>query len=209
VYTLEVLFAFVDADGRAQESSEVISLLVGREIKLSINAVDPITTTVVGAAVPFSVEVVNAGEGTVRVGDVEVRGSRSLGVTDGRRYVGSLDAGALDVVDAMLLPKAPGKAEVTVVVHYADDFNRQGTEEKTFPLEVDAAPAGGEVEPEVPAGPRNLVVRIIKGLLGLGASQPPDGGQGTRGGGNAAPPPAAGGSDAAPAVGGPASSGAP
>ena len=57
-------------------------------------------------------------------------------------------------------------------MHYQDDFNREQTLERVFPVLVEApekAPVDPEtLQPRLEEGP--LVLRILKGLLGLGAS---------------------------------------
>jgi hypothetical protein len=175
VYQLPIVFAYVDDDGQMQETSEVISLLVSRPVNLVITPITVVTETLGLAPFPFSAEITNAGDGTVKVGEVIVSGSAGLRIEDGRRFIGPLDAGALDTIDATVIPREPGRSVVTLTVNYTDDFNRPGKVEREFPVEVteanEAAPPS-EGEPR-PTG--NVVVRIIKGLLGLGASPPETG----------------------------------
>jgi hypothetical protein len=174
VYTLPLAFMYVDADGEEHDAGELITLLVARSVSISINPLDPITTTFVGTPLRFAAEIVNGGDGVAKIGDVEVVGSRSIRVEDGRRFVGQLDAGALDVIEATLVPRAPGESTVTVVVHYTDDFNQARTLEEEFALTIEDAPAMDEqpIAPESSKRSGNPIVRVIKGLLGIGASGP-------------------------------------
>jgi hypothetical protein len=174
VYVLEVQFAFADPDGVGGTSSEVISLLVSRRVSLEINPVSVVTSTIVGSEVPFGIEIVNAGDTKVVVGNAEVVAEGKVDVTDGTVFVGPVDGGSVFPVDATLVGRAPGKAKIKVVVHYTDDFGQAQTIEKPFDLLVEAEPAPppGAVVPVEDRGGGNVGLRILKGLLGLGASAP-------------------------------------
>jgi hypothetical protein len=171
VYTLDVGFSYLDAEGQAYETGEVVTLLVTRPVALQINPLTVVTTTMVGQPVPLVVEITNAGGETVRVGNAAVEAGAGVQVENGTRFIGALDAGGIDTLDATLLPQRPGEAEVRVVVTYRDDFNQEQEIEYTFDLLVEDEP---EVEmPEVDAAPvaeRGLLARVVRGLLGLGAS---------------------------------------
>ena len=173
VYTLEVGFQFVDADGEAQSASSVVSILVSRKLNLVINPVQVVTSTLTGQPMSFVVDIVNQGSSTVNLGNAEVLtdGHFALGLTT-PQYIGQLDAAGFYTLQADLVPTRAGKAEVTVRVHYQDDFNREQTLERVFPVLVEApekAPVDPEtLQPRLEEGP--LVLRILKGLLGLGAS---------------------------------------
>ncbi len=173
VYTLEVGFQFVDADGEAQSASSVVSILVSRKLNLVINPVQVVTSTLTGQPMSFVVDIVNQGSSTVNLGNAEVLtdGHFALGLTT-PQYIGQLDAAGFYTLQADLAPTRAGKAEVTVRVHYQDDFNREQTLERVFPVLVEApekAPVDPEtLQPRLEEGP--LVLRILKGLLGLGAS---------------------------------------
>lgn len=173
VYTLEVGFQFVDADGEAQSASSVVSILVSRKLNLVINPVQVVTSTLTGQPMTFVVDIVNQGGSTVNLGNAEVLadGHFALGATV-PQYIGQLDAAGFYTLQSDLLPTRAGQAEVTVRVHYQDDFNREQTLERVFPVLVEALeepPVDPEaLEPRLEEGP--LVLRILKGLLGLGAS---------------------------------------
>lgn len=170
VYVVETSFEYTDPDGRAQSASGVISLLVSRPVRLEVNPVDVVTRTVVGARVPWSVEIVNAGDATVNVGNAVVEGGRYTDVVDGTVFVGPLDAGAFFPVDATVVAKAPGQAEVTITVSYTDDFRRLQELTATFTLDVRAAPERPAVEMPETVSDTPLWLRILRGFLGLGAS---------------------------------------
>jgi hypothetical protein len=173
VHALPIEFSFVDGQGTAQASAEVISLLVGQRVDLRITPLSPVESAVTGMPVPFSVEIMNASAGSVRVGDVEIVGDDKIDVEEGVRFIGALDAGGADVIDATLVPTAVGRAVVTVRVNFQDDFNATNVVEETFAIDVTALPELGFDAPiEQPSDGGNIFVRFIRGLLGLGASPP-------------------------------------
>lgn len=175
VYTLDLGFSFADADGRIQAASDVVTLLVSRRAMLEITPLEPITDTVVGQPVPFAVEIINAGTAAVNVGAVELEGDGSLRVEAAPRFIGALDPGAADVVDAQVVPeRADDDARLTVRVRYLDDFNQERSVERAIAFRVADAPepVAEDGAEEASAGRRPLLLRILRGLLGLGASQP-------------------------------------
>ena len=173
VYVLDVGFEFSDPEGRARGSSAAVTLLVARAVRLQVNAIDVVTRTVVGQGQLFGVELVNAGDASVSVGNIEVHGGAAIDVADGTTFVGTLDAGGFFPLDATLTGRRAGRATVTVVVSYVDDFGRERTLERAFPFEVDPAPDGALETPAPPsASSASLVWRVLRGLLGLGASAP-------------------------------------
>lgn len=175
VYVLEVALSYDDADGQSRTGTEVVTLLVTRRVDLEISALEVITDTVVGQPVPFAVELINAGTATVNVGTVRVVGGRYMDVLADPRFIGPLDASAADVIEAQLTPRGAGEAVVTVEVDYLDDFNQQQTFEQEFVFQV-AAEAAPDVsideDEQPPVRSRSLIVRVLRGLFGFGASDP-------------------------------------
>jgi hypothetical protein len=174
VYTLVLGLEYVDADGRERVDNQQVTLLVSRRVDIQIRQIDPVTMTLVGETFDFEVEVTNAGGHDVTVPRVEVDPGRYMDVERGEIFVGPLGPGDLDVLDAALTPKAPTEAaKVTVVVHYIDDFNRDQTIEEIFHFQVDELPElpveDGEMS-EVQSS--SIAMRVVKGLFGLGASEP-------------------------------------
>lgn len=176
VYVLDVGLSYRDADGNPLVSNEVVTLLVSQRVSLQLNPLDVVTSTVVGQSLPIAFELINAGTSTVNVGNVEIVGDRYLRAEDNLRYVGALDTGDADLVEATLVPLAPTEdAEVRVLVHYTDDFSREQVYEESVAIEILEAPERPALDPEAEAGPpcdeRPWVLRVLRGLFGLGASQ--------------------------------------
>jgi hypothetical protein len=172
VYALDVAMSYDDAEGKTLQSSEIVTLLLSRPAQLQFSAVNVMTSTVVGQSVPFAVEIINGSANTLNVSQVTVEGDRWMGVTGGSRYVGPLDDGGSDVIEAVLDPKAPGTATVTVIVAYVDDFNQTQEVRESYEFEVAEAPPEVEGADEPPPPTRSLFARVLRGLFGLGASPP-------------------------------------
>ncbi len=174
VYTLGIGLQYVDCDGRERSETQQVALLVSREVEIQLRAIDAVTRTAVGEPFDFEIEVTNAGSHEVTIPSVVADPGRYMSIERGEIFVGPLGSGDLDVLDAVLTPKAPTRdAVVTVRVEYIDDFNRRQTVEEEYHFEIADEPQRSEVEERVPeAAPTNLAVRIVKGLLGLGASNP-------------------------------------
>lgn len=169
-YTLDVSFNYVDANGEALSNTEVISLLVSRRVALGITAMNPVTNTLAGEPLLFPIEVLNQGGDTVNVTEVSVTGAANASVANGSRFVGQLDSGASDTVEAEITADEAGEAELLVTVRYLDDLNNEQVITKTLTLAVDEAPAMPDGAERPPSEEGNLFLRLIKGFLGLGAS---------------------------------------
>jgi hypothetical protein len=183
VYVLDVAFDFVDADGQPLQAAEVVTLLVSRPVELRINPLDVVTSTVEGVPIDLAAEIVNAGGATVNVTNAEIVAERMyFEVEDGVRFIGALDKGGIDVIDARLVPSLPPgleedevKAEAKIVVYYFDDFNREQSVERVFEFTILAAATpepGAEPDDEEAVEEGSLFWRILKGLFGLGAAAP-------------------------------------
>jgi hypothetical protein len=97
-----------------------------------------------------------------------------MSVERGEIFVGALGPGDLDVLDAVVTPKAQtDSASLRVVVYYTDDFNREQTVEETFNFAVEEIVVEQDDEAAIAEpGDASLAGRVLKGLFGLGASAP-------------------------------------
>lgn len=175
VYVLDIGLSYNDVDGEPLSSNEIVTMLVSRRVSLAINPYAVVTQTMVGASLPFAVELINAGAATVSIGNVSVVGGRYMDVESVPRFVGALDQGGADLIEATLNPRAPSEdAEVQVVVEYLDDFNQTQTFTETFVFVIDDVPDFDEgLEETAPPPPeRGFFARLLRGLFGLGASPP-------------------------------------
>ncbi|MCB9176404.1 MAG: hypothetical protein H6648_04525 [Caldilineae bacterium] len=176
-YLIEVRFDFVDADGKAGSSTEQVSLLISREVLLAINPLEVPTSAVAGMPQRIMVDLVNQGSSTVSVANAVIRGADGISIEPPvTEFVGPLDAGGFFTLQADLLAGEAGAGSVTVSVAYYDDFNEPRELVETFEIAVEAAPEMPVLDADAEAASArsggSLVTRILKGLLGLGASAP-------------------------------------
>ncbi|MBK8540636.1 MAG: hypothetical protein IPL60_11615 [Ardenticatenia bacterium] len=168
VYTLEVGFQFVDADGEAQSASSVVSILVSRKLNLVINPVQVVTSTLTGQPMSFVVDIVNQGSSTVNLGNAEVLtdGHFALGLTT-PQYIGQLDAAGFTPCRRTSRPRG-----------------RQGRGDGTGALpgrlqpRADPGtglPGAGRGAREAPVDPETLQPRLEEGPLGAPDPERPAG----------------------------------
>jgi hypothetical protein len=173
-YSLPVALAFDDARGTRHTDSQLISLVVRQRPHLQARFYRPVPTTTVGMPFPLPVEVTNIGRTMVNVSTLELT-SEQLEIQEGSLYVGPLDGGTSASLEATAIGREGGTAEVTVNVHYLDDFNHPQVVTKTLAVDVEEplAPtpmAEGEIPQEKEKGGLlRIIGRILRGLLGLGS----------------------------------------
>ena len=120
---------------------------------------------------PFElpVEVINIGRQSVNVGTIELT-SADLALTNASLYAGPLDASTSTSLVANAVADKAGPAEVTLTVHYLDDFNQPQAWTRTFPLTIEetavvaAAPAGTGESPNI----FESIWKAILAFLGFG-----------------------------------------
>jgi len=171
-YSLPVALAFDDARDTRHSDSQLISLLVRRRPHLQIGFYRPVEVATVGVPFELPVEVTNIGRTLVNVSTLEVT-SMQLEIQDGSLYLGPLDGGTSGSLEATATAQAGGTADVLVTVHYLDDFEQPQVVTKTLTVEVEnpaevSAEAGEEAQ-EQGEGFWDKVLRLLRGLLGLGS----------------------------------------
>jgi hypothetical protein len=184
-YTFPIIFEFEDSDGAAKTDTQLISLLVRTIPQLQIGLYQPMAPIFTGQPFQIPLEVLNIGRNRANITTVEIT-STDLELQQNSRFFGPLDAGTSDVLDALGIPRQPGRAVATVVVHYIDDFNKpaQLTHELVFEVQeggpIGPGGPGGPGEPGGPGKPggpgaeppkptRPLWLRALRGFLGLGS----------------------------------------
>jgi len=95
--------------------------------------------------------------------------------------IGALEAGGSYPLDATVYPDGPGTLPLVVTINYTDDFNQPQTITATLDVEVMESapidpgfPPDGGVDPGLPAPTESftdMLVRFLKGLLGLGSGR--------------------------------------
>ncbi|HEX6304242.1 MAG TPA: hypothetical protein VFZ76_08640, partial [Anaerolineales bacterium] len=173
VYNLPVSIAYEgEGSGTRQSENQVLNLLVSRRPNLRIDYFEPPGMGQVGQPLELPIEVVNIGRELVNVSTIHVSGE-GLRVEEGAAFIGALDAGTAGSIDARAVPEQSGTISVVVSVDYLDDFNQPQSVAQTLSLEVEQpAPtpqAPGDGESEAATGLWSRIVRILRGLLGLGS----------------------------------------
>ncbi|MDY7075807.1 MAG: hypothetical protein SXV54_02675 [Chloroflexota bacterium] len=173
-YSLPVALAFDDTHGTRHSDSQLISLLVHRRPHFQIGFYRPVEMATVGVPFEIPIEVTNIGRTLINVSTLEVT-SEQLEISAGSLYLGPLDGGTSGSLEAMAVAQEGGTAEVTVSVHYLDDFEQPQVVTKTLTVEVEELPEalpGAEQttqEQEEEEGFWDKVLRLLRGLLGLGS----------------------------------------
>ena len=182
-FPVKLSFSYTDERGVSLTDDQVITLLVYTTPLLEVGYYrdpDPLFSGQPGS---LPIQVVNLGHNTVILGLMEVTGE-GMQLSNSRMMIGPLDPGGYFTLDPMMIADQIGFLEVTVAVHYLDDFNQAQVIEQRLTIQVEPGeslgPEGGAIPgegapsgavgPEEPALPETLwqkVVRVFLGLLGL------------------------------------------
>jgi hypothetical protein len=172
VYNLPVNLSYNASDQTPLSASQNLNLLVSRRPQFKVGYYEPVGEGEIDQALELPIELVNIGRSAINVSTMEITGP-DLEITEGSSFIGSLDGGTAGSFDAVVIPKASGVREVTVIVNYLDDFNQPQTFEQILTINV-AEPypepeAVGETEtPEEETGFLDRVVQFLRGLFGIG-----------------------------------------
>jgi len=171
-YTLPVALAYDDARGTRRSDTQLISLLVHRRPHFQIGFYRPVGMATVDVPFELPVEVINIGRTLVNVSTLEVS-SAQLEISEGSLYLGPLDGGTSASLEAMAVAQEGGTAEVTVNVHYLDDFEQPQTVTQTLTVEVETPPEekpeADQIEERQEEGFWGGLIRFLRGMIGLGS----------------------------------------
>lgn len=172
VYQLPVTLEYDDPRGPRRTDTQVISLLVIRAPLLRIGLLEPITQVLVGQPLDLSVEIINIGQSGANVNRVELA-SDSMDIVQGAStYVGPMDSGTTQSLQANVVARRAGPAAITVTVNYVDDLNRPQQITHALPFDVREIPKAPEPTPPPEAssgGVLDWLGRLLRGLFGLGS----------------------------------------
>ncbi len=156
------------------------SLQVVAAPRLLLNFYRPIGQVFAGQPIDLPIEILNIGRSRFNSTTITFSGD-NLDVQAQSHYVGPIDSGSSATVDATGMTLTPGEARLIVRIEYVDDFNQIKTYEDALSFPVDEnlfpepeqplGPDGGlpPVEPE--PSPRPFLLRLLRGLLGLGSAR--------------------------------------
>jgi len=185
IYNLTVGLDFSDPFGTALTDTQVISLMVQKPPLLQIDFYEPIYPMPMGQPIRLPIQIINLASDRANLLSMEVT-SAAMQIDNNSMFVGRLEGGGFFSMDAMGFANQSGMIEVNVTVNYLDGFNQTQSITQTLNVEVleaEPMPVPGELGPDglpinpegemPPQGPQggllNTLLRIVKGLFGLGS----------------------------------------
>ena len=185
-FPMKLTFLYVDAQGRAYQDDQVITLLVYKSPQVEIAFSRDPGPLFAGQMNILPLQVTNLRKdstilGNMRVGIAE---DAPTGATfeNNTALIGALEAGGSYPLDATIYPDAAGSLPLIVTINYTDDFNQAQVITATLNVEVmESAPIdpvfppdGGGGDPDI-ENPQesftDMLVRFLKGLFGLGSGR--------------------------------------
>lgn len=169
VYNLPVRLDYADARGTARSSSQMIGLIVTRKPVLEFSSISYPRGVVKGEEFNFSAEIENRSDFSVKGVSIELK-SKELKISNGKLFVGTLEQGDSDVLEASVVPQKIGTKEALLIIKYRDDFNIEQSIEKKIKIKVIPEPKEGRGK-AVTTKEKGLFEKIIsffKALFGLG-----------------------------------------
>lgn len=148
VYTLTARLDYQDEDGSKLEEQETISLPVVKEIKLVTSDVIVPTEAFPGSPTGISLDLYNTGRSPVR--NLMITTEGDFEVQNGTVFIGNLEAGHDDYYDATLIPQQEGELSGKIILSYEDELGNPYQIEKSFTLNVMAAPPPPSFGPDMP-----------------------------------------------------------
>lgn len=190
-FPMKLTFIYIDAQGRSYQDDQVITLLVYKSPQVEIAFSRDPGVIMAGQMNILPLQVTNLRKDSTILGNMRVGVSEDspTGATfeNNTALIGALEAGGSYPLDATVYPDAAGTLPLVVTINYTDDFNQAQTITATLNVEVMESPPidpfppdGGPVDPGI-ENPQesftDMLVRFLRGLLGLGSGQStPDGG---------------------------------
>ncbi len=193
-FPMKLTFIYIDAQGKSYQDDQVITLLVFKSPQVEIAFSRDPGLLIMGQPNILPLQVTNLRKdstilGNMRVGVAEDSGSGAT-FENNTALIGALEAGGSYPLDATVYPDAAGTLPLVVTINYTDDFNQPQTITATLDVEVMDAPPidpnfppdGGPVDPGIDNTQESftdMLVRFLKGFLGLGSGRSSPGGGGT------------------------------
>jgi len=177
VYVTEVKLNYVDDEDSKIDRTEQISLRVVAAPRLQLNFYRPLPPAQAGQFLDLPIEIYNIGRSRFNSTTVILAGE-NLEVQTPPSYIGPIDSGSSVTLDGAALALAPGPARVIVRIEYVDDFNQVQVYEDGLlitvaealaPEPIDPMGPDGGLPPEPAPAPRPLLLRLLRGLFGVGS----------------------------------------
>lgn len=180
-YPVKFSFIYSDDHGNRIVDNQVITLLVFRIPQVEMNFYRDPGMFFAGQMNMLPVQIVNLGRSAVVLGTLKVESSSGM-MMNNTSLVGAVDMGGYFTLDASFMPDMAGPVDLTFSVNYTDDFNQLQTLTQTMTVEVMESMEPGPLDPGTefpmetptpePETMSDLILRVIKGLLGLDSARP-------------------------------------
>lgn len=182
-YPLKISFTYTSEDNLVYTDEQVVTLLVYSPPLLEVSFYRDPGPILVGEPAQLPIQVVNLGRKATMLGNMKIT-AEGAEWSNNSTLVGPLDAGGYFTLDPMMTPEISGTLDLSVIIHYTDDFNQPQVITKTMQVNVEEAPTpepslqttpGSGGMPTVESQPESLmgkVIRFIKGVIGLDSAQP-------------------------------------
>jgi uncharacterized repeat protein (TIGR01451 family) len=185
VYSLPITLRYTRPDGSTAQDRLSASLLVIVPPQIRVTESSPFPENAnVGDSLSLALEISNRGKKPVNFSTAIITTDNGDILQGAETFLGPLRNDDQTELSALVVPSAEGKATITVTLNYTDDLNRPQTIVETYEVEVaEALPppdVGGQVPSDVggqpalpteesPLNGRDILGRILLGLLGLGS----------------------------------------
>ncbi len=191
-FPMKLTFIYIDAQGKSYQDDQVITMLVYKSPQVEVAFSRDPGVMMAGQPNVLPLQVTNLRKDSTILGNMRVGVAEGSAVTatfeNNQALIGALEAGGSYPLDATIYPDTPGTLPLVVTINYTDDFNQPQTITATLDVEVMEAPPvdpnfppDGPVDPVIPNAQESftdMLVRFLKGLLGLGSGLPNSGGGG-------------------------------
>ena len=183
-FPMKLTFIYIDAQGRSYQDDQVITLLVYKSPQVEVAFSRDPGVMMAGQPNVLPLQVTNLRKDSTILGNMRVGVAENSAVTatfeNNQALIGALEAGGNYPLDATIYPDTAGTLPLVVTINYTDDFNQPQTITATLDVEVMEAPPidpgfppdGGPIDPGIPNPQESftdMLVRFLKGLLGLGS----------------------------------------
>jgi len=133
-YIVPVEIVYEDNTGKTYDVSELVNIPVTQESRLQVLSVDVPPVGGVGQPLPVSAEFVNVGKVALKNFLVSIDGDFQK--ENATYFLASLEIGASDYFQGMIIPQSEGVLSGTVVFTYIDNTNKEVRIEKPFEVNV-------------------------------------------------------------------------
>jgi hypothetical protein len=134
-YNLPVVLHYQGENNQPGSSKQTIGLVIVRKPDIRVIGLSYPKTVIAGRKFKVLVDIVNAGGFSVNGVSVSLE-SQMLKISDGNLFIGTLEPGDSDSIEAKALADTAGKKPMTVKVSYKDDFNRTQTLKQKVEIKV-------------------------------------------------------------------------